>query len=251
MASPGNLSSSQLTAVSNGAKLSTKTARAFNAMQKAHPQIQIAGKYGGYRSAAVQNGMHHAGGPNGTAAERRKYNLNPNSSVSIAAHPYGTHETGDRVDLVGMDLDDIIRIAKEYGFTREFGAADPNHFKHDGVTAVSVPKAVKRPGRIDYTASTGKPNVTFYRNLQWYARQHGTYTGPLDGKLGKESWKGVQAHLKYDGLYEGAIDGKPGVLTYKGLQLLAQKHGGYDGPIDGKLGAQSYKGLSLALNKVP
>jgi hypothetical protein len=249
MAEPGRLASSQLTKVSDGAQLSVKTARAFNAMQHDHPQVHIAGKYGGYRSAAVQNGMHQAGGPGGTAAQRRKYNLNPNSSVSIAAHPNGTHETGDRVDLVGDSIDNLIHIAARYGFTREFGSRDPNHFKHDGHTATAAAVKQTKPGRTLATLASGKPNTAFYKRLQWYAKEHGTYRGPIDGKLGIESWKGVQAHLHYDKLYDGDIDGKPGVLTYKGLQKLADRFG-YNGPINGKLDSATYKALAKALNSM-
>jgi hypothetical protein len=251
MATPGTYGSSALTNVTDGAKLLNKTARAYNAMRKAHPAIHLAGQYAGYRSAAVQHGMHIAGSAFGTAAQRAKYNLNPHSSVSIADHPNGTHEHGDRVDLVGLPIDQLVSIARQFGFTREFGAADPNHFKHDGVTATSTPKpANARPGKIEYTINTGKPNKTYYQNLQWYARVKGGYDGPIDGKLGVQSYKGLQAALKHEGVYNGPIDGKYDPALKKALQTYAKRYGGYDGPLDGKLGPNSYIGISKALNRI-
>ncbi|WP_024755951.1 GH25 family lysozyme [Streptomyces exfoliatus] len=72
--------------------------------------------------------------------------------------------------------------------------------------------------------------------------QLGGYTGPLDGVLGPNTWKGVQTLLTQLGLYSGPVDGAPGTNTYKGLQQLAQR-GGYTGPVDGVLGPNTYAGL--------
>lgn len=105
--------------------------------------------------------------------------------------------------------------------------------------------AVKKPGRIVYTLSTGRPNSTFWKRLQWYAHLNG-YTGAIDGVMGVLSWKGVQRGLKNYG-YTGVIDGSPGPLTYKALQTMAKKYG-YTGAIDGALGINSYRGISRRLN---
>ncbi|MFE0650015.1 peptidoglycan-binding protein [Streptomyces sp. NPDC059534] len=72
--------------------------------------------------------------------------------------------------------------------------------------------------------------------------QLGGYTGPLDGVLGPNSWKGVQTLLTQLGLYSGPVDGVPGTNTYKALQQLAQR-GGYTGPVDGVPGPNTYAGL--------
>jgi hypothetical protein len=160
MVNVGYLTSSDLTDVTDGASLSNKTAHAYNAMRAAHPQVHIAGRYGGYRSAFTQNDMRKASQSPYGSALRAKYGLNPRSSIAVAAHPNGTHEWGDRVDLVGDTIPNLVNIAARYGFHREFGAADPNHFKHDGVTAVSPPAAAVKqvkPGRTIATLTTGKP----------------------------------------------------------------------------------------------
>lgn len=70
----------------------------------------------------------------------------------------------------------------------------------------------------------------------------GGYTGPQDGVLGPNSWKGVQTLLTQAQKYTGPIDGVPGVNTYKGLQTLAAGFG-YTGPIDGVPGPNTYAGL--------
>lgn len=69
------------------------------------------------------------------------------------------------------------------------------------------------------------------------------YTGPLDGKLGVNSWIAIQKWLTFSKFYTGPADGVPGINTYKGLQKVAAL-GGYTGPIDGILGPNSEAGLN-------
>ncbi|WP_434389938.1 GH25 family lysozyme [Melittangium boletus] len=76
--------------------------------------------------------------------------------------------------------------------------------------------------------------------------QRGGYTGPVDGVMGTNSWKGVQTVLKNKGFYTGTVDGAPGDLTWKGVQRLAQL-GGYTGPVDGFPGQYTYAGLNAWL----
>ena len=106
---------------------------------------------------------------------------------------------------------------------------------------------VKKPPVIVYTLSTGTPNSTFWKRLQWYGHLNG-YTGPIDGVMGVLSWKGVQRGLTHYG-YTGVIDGEPGPLTFQALQRMASKFG-YSGPIDGQMGANSWKGVARRLNKL-
>lgn len=96
--------------------------------------IWPAAPHGGYRSLAVQ--ALGVGGKNSA------------STISIAAVGKSTHGLGTRVDIGSMPpANDLNRFgadgklrrawllakASNYGFTREFGEADPNHFKHDGI----------------------------------------------------------------------------------------------------------------------
>lgn len=80
------------------------------------------------------------------------------------------------------------------------------------------------------------------------AQQYG-YTGPIDGAMGVNSWKGLQRFLKANYGYLGPVDGVPGSNTYKALQRWAadSSHGGtYTGPIDGVLGTNSWTGVDRA-----
>lgn len=72
-----------------------------------------------------------------------------------------------------------------------------------------------------------------------------TYTGPVDGYMGTNSWKGLQAALRNYG-YSGPIDGVPGTNTYKAIQRWAYD-GGYTGPIDGVMGSNSWAGFNRAI----
>lgn len=101
------------------------------------------------------------------------------------------------------------------------------------------------PGQIVVTLQTGVPNITFWRNLQWYAKSHG-YAYPCDGYMSIPAWKGVQRGMSYHG-YNGAIDGSPGSATYKALQRIAHDHGSTSA-IDGTLSTADYRALSKWLN---
>lgn len=155
----GRLPASTLQLVQAGIYLAKPQARALTRLQAAAKKlghtVTVARPAGGYRPAAVQNAMHHAGSPDGTAAERIRWGLSTVSTVAIAEHPYGTHETGTRVDLLvdGRVCTAVwfIALAAQYGFTREFGASDPNHFEHDGRTAtalVVIPKPKPKTIRV-------------------------------------------------------------------------------------------------------
>lgn len=93
---------------------------------KAGRLIYIVEPAGAYRNAWVQNDM---------VDNPWRYNLNPNSTIPFSR--YGqSHGWGNRVDI-GGDLAWAIANAARFGWTREFGAKDPNHFVHDGRTAIA------------------------------------------------------------------------------------------------------------------
>jgi hypothetical protein len=99
--------------------------------------IWIAQPIGGYRSWAVQVDMKVNPG---------KYGLSTVSTVT--SRPRATPRTGSATlstsvrsgpstgRLGAKRSDWLIRHAPEFGFFREFGDKDPNHFHHDGFTAV-------------------------------------------------------------------------------------------------------------------
>lgn len=150
----GKLPASALVSVT-GVKVACNTANALKrAIAGTKTRITIAAPGGGYRSWSYQNAMYLAS-ISGNAALKKKYNLNPNSSVALARPGQSSHGFGTRVDLQfngsGRPTQAQINYMAKFGFTREFGAADPNHFKHNGVTAIAplpkkaAPKPVVKP----------------------------------------------------------------------------------------------------------
>jgi hypothetical protein len=140
MTTPGEFPASALVAVSHGERLIPGAANALKALIDAAKHhgltITLASPGAAYRDAQTQNEMRR--GSMGDVALARKWDLNPNSSVPVAAHPYGTHEHGDRVDLLfdgsSNPSTSQVGLAASLGWRREFGAADPNHFQWDGRT---------------------------------------------------------------------------------------------------------------------
>ena len=121
----GSLPASLLVEVEPGLSLEAATAEAYRRMKAAAAQdgvtLAIPRPAGAYRSLFVQKDMRERGW---------LYNLDPTSSVALAAPGYSTHGLGDRVDIVrGAAGDWAIRNAHRFGFVREFGAADPRHFR--------------------------------------------------------------------------------------------------------------------------
>lgn len=97
------------------------------------------------------------------------------------------------------------------------------------------------------TQDDGITGSVFNKRLQLWARIYGGYTGPLDGVMGVESWRGVQRNLARESGYTGPIDGVPGGNTWKAVQRWAT-HYGYSGPIDGAPGKNTWRAVAKALN---
>jgi hypothetical protein len=136
----GALSMSRLRATANGVELTRETWNAFEKMRrlclkKTGADLWLATPYGGYRDLEAQK--HIANGSGGN---------NPQSTIPAAGVGFSTHGWGNRIDIgsFGGQYGDngtkrerwLLSQAHRFGFTREFGPADPNHFKHDGVTEI-------------------------------------------------------------------------------------------------------------------
>ncbi|MFE2555457.1 GH25 family lysozyme [Streptomyces sp. NPDC059352] len=113
----------------------------------------------------------------------------------------------------------------------------------DNVGARMADVGTPGPGGSTYVLTADDQRV-----LQTLA-QRGGYTGPVDGAIGVNGWKGVQTAVRGYG-YTGPIDGVPGSATYKAVQALA-RDGGYTGPIDGLLGPNTILGVSAWLSAHP
>jgi peptidoglycan hydrolase-like protein with peptidoglycan-binding domain len=165
--------------------------------------------------------------PNGTPG-----NVSTGSFSEWAIHQYSW--TGSQGDI---DID--LNIAKLSAFA---GFTQPQH----GNTA---PPPSALPGGTTGGGGAGvSVTVAQGKILQNFAAKGG-YTGPIDGVMGTNSWRGVQQTLRDLGYYEGPADGAPGVNTYRGLQRLAKVYG-YTGPIDGIPGTNTYNGIQSYLNSV-
>jgi D-alanyl-D-alanine carboxypeptidase. len=143
MSANGRLTSTELTLVQRGTMniyLANVAARAWTALKaeydRAHPgeSLTIAAPVGGYRSYSVQADMH---------VNPSRYGLSAYSTIPIAPAGYSTHGDGMAVDIAGASLAGprktwLLKNASRFGFTRQFGDRDPNHYRHDGTTAASI-----------------------------------------------------------------------------------------------------------------
>lgn len=134
MASNGYLAEGgiRLVTVEDNDQLIATAAAAFFAAKAAAAHdgvtLSIVEPAGAYRPFSVQEGMYY---------RPEDYNLNPKNSLKGASPGYSTHGWGNRWDVNSAGLNWMIANGHRYGWTREFGTADPNHFKHDGRTATS------------------------------------------------------------------------------------------------------------------
>lgn len=130
----GNVPKEKLVLVEPRVYLESETAKAYLKMKKDAAvygiKLDIPAPAGGYRSREMQQSMHD----NPIA-----WNLDPNSSIPLAPVGSSTHGFGTRVDIVvGKAREWVIANHKRYGFIREFGKADPGHFKFLHPTYASV-----------------------------------------------------------------------------------------------------------------
>jgi len=160
-----------------------------------------------------------------------------NPSIGNAFPDWDIHQYTSSGSLAGIRLD--INVAKLSAFT---GLSQPP----SGETA---PPPNSIPGTPTPTTPVA-PTVLSLTVEQWKVIQNlaarGGYTGPVDGVMGTNSWRGVQSVLRSLGHYTGPADGVPGLNTYRGLQLLARV-GGYTGPIDGVPGTNTVNGIQAYL----
>ena len=130
----GQVPQDRLVEVEAGLYLEAGTAAAYRRMKAAAARdgiaLAIPRPAGAYRSRFVQQDMHD---------RPWLYNLDPTSTVRIAPAGSSTHGHGTRVDIVrGAAGDWAIANASRFGFIREFGAADPRHFRYQSPTWAAV-----------------------------------------------------------------------------------------------------------------
>lgn len=140
MSANGRLTAAELTLVQRGPMniyLANTAAKAWGALKaeydRTHPgeSLTIAEPAGGYRTLAVQADMH---------IRPKLYGLSVYSTIPLAKAGFSSHGDGMAVDIADASKASprktwLLANASRYGFTRQFGDADPNHYRHDGITA--------------------------------------------------------------------------------------------------------------------
>lgn len=121
----------RLVTVEDNDQLIATAAASFFAMRAAAARdrvaLSIVEPAGAYRSAWVQNDM---------VDHPERYNLNPKSLIKFGRSGQ-SHGWGNRIDVNAAAVPWMLANAARFGWSREYGARDPNHFKHDGVTATA------------------------------------------------------------------------------------------------------------------
>ncbi|MFF5705304.1 peptidoglycan-binding protein [Streptomyces sp. NPDC012794] len=105
-------------------------------------------------------------------------------------------------------------------------------------TAAPVPQATVRTVTVQAVNNLGL-NTGEAKSVQCYVRIAGFSPGPIDGRLGPDSWKAWQRFLNDRGYPAGAVDGEVGPNTIRGLQRFLN-YVGYDtGGVDGVAGTKT------------
>lgn len=100
----------------------------------------------------------------------------------------------------------------------------------------------------DQTQTVAQPSTALYCQLQELARLNG-YTGPINGVLGVNSWKGIQAYLRDTWGYLGPVNGIPGVNTYKAMQRAGNQLAWWPTPsaVDGTLETRDWQAFAYVV----
>jgi hypothetical protein len=202
----GRAPATSLKLVAKGCTLLSPTALAWRNLVVVHSMmndvlIKPASEYGaGMRDIPCQQVFWRAG--QGDKAAIKQAHLDPDLDVTIAVPGSSSHGWGNRIDMLfdGHSPNAIdLSTAKRYGFTREFGSKDKNHFEHDRVTATAGVRNVDRVklvaeflnerhiGRTTNAVHTGDQND---RDFTWLVQHWGHLqkTYPVacreDGKRG-------------------------------------------------------------------
>jgi len=127
------------------------------------------------------------------------------------------------------------------------GPASAVETKTSATTAAAATCTTWRDGT-NQTYSSGVPTCGFWFGVQGrMASDIGGYTGPINGVMGVNSWKGVQRYLNHWGA-NLTVDGAPGPATYRALQSwLNTLPGGQRVAVDGQIGPATYRAWAYAI----
>lgn len=169
--------------------------------------------------------------------------LGGGTTIFMASN-YVLEDWGDAIGVTSIDHYTAATNATYLGWSMDYANAEVDG---GGGAVCDGDQSHRHAGTVPVTnaAETGVPNTTFYMRMQVFASLY-NYTGPVDGALGTNSWKGVQRGLSAMG-YSVSVTGTPDVSTYAAMQSVAAQYG-YTGPVDGVMGPNSYRGFSKFLN---
>jgi len=85
--------------------------------------------------------------------------------------------------------------------------------------------------------------------MQYLASRY-DYTGPINGEMGVNSWKGIQRFLEERFNYDGPINGVPGTNTYKAMQRAGNALSPWnDVTVDGTFDRWSWRNWASAVRR--
>lgn len=122
------------------------------------------------------------------------------------------------------------------------------HFK--GPSGNRVEQYCQRHLSDDTPRSARLPDRALDCQLQWTAARFG-YGGPIDGRLGRASWRGAQRYLESVGAFDGRVTGRLDAQTKRAIQRKASQAPGryrYTGRITGSLDVRAWRGFAYFLD---
>ncbi|MDJ0338275.1 N-acetylmuramoyl-L-alanine amidase [Cryobacterium sp. PH31-O1] len=140
----------------------------------------------------------------------------------------------------GLDLDGIVNRARQ--ILGQGGSPLPASAAPAAVAAAPVSSG----GGWAFNLPDAASQLRVQRALA--GRNPSRYTGPQDGALGPNGFRGIQITIRGVG-YSGPVDGVIGAVGCRLIQVYAAKFGDYRGPVDSILGPNSWAGFALGLER--
>jgi len=128
--------------------------------------------------------------------------------------------------------------------------AVPAQAAESSTSAVTAGCVVIQPG-LDQAQASGQATCGFWYAVQAYEAFDFGYTGPLNGVMGPNSWKGVQRYLNALGSGPAvAVDGVPGPNTYRAIQrMINSREGSPKVTVDGVFGPRTISAWAWVLQR--
>lgn len=116
----------------------------------------------------------------------------------------------------------------------------------ENVVAPVAQPATPAPVAPAPATSTNELDKTEWAAFQGILKRDYSYSGPIDGDPGKNTYIAIQRSVQSYG-YTGPLDGLPGTNTWKAVQRRLVARGTYEGRVDGVWGGQTFAALRNAI----